>query len=61
MANTSIGWQAVSREWLVREVAGSKGAAGGKQGDRRVETLTKHGRCCFCLIVGVSAIDRWCL
>ncbi len=32
MANTPVGWQAVSSEWLVREVAGSTGAAGGQQG-----------------------------
>ncbi len=32
MANTSIGWQAVSSEQLVRELAGGWGAAGGQQG-----------------------------
>ncbi len=33
MANTSVGQQAASSEWLVREVAGSRGAAGGQQGE----------------------------
>ncbi len=32
MANTSIGWQAGSSERLVRELAGSRGAAGGQKG-----------------------------
>ncbi len=32
MANTSVGQQAASSEWLVREVAGSRGAAGGQKG-----------------------------
>ncbi len=32
MANTSIGRRAASSEWLVREVAGSRGAAGGQKG-----------------------------
>jgi hypothetical protein len=32
MANTSVGRQAASSERLVREVAGSRGAAGGKKG-----------------------------
>ncbi len=32
MANTSVGRQAASSEWLVREVAGSRGAAGGQKG-----------------------------
>jgi hypothetical protein len=31
-ANTSIGWQVAISEWLVREVAGSRGAAGGQKG-----------------------------
>jgi hypothetical protein len=31
MANTSVGQQAASSEQLVREVAGSRGAAGGKK------------------------------
>ncbi len=52
MANTSIGQQAVSSKWLVREVAGSRGAAGGQQGGSRVETLTDHGRCCFVGLLG---------
>ncbi len=57
MANTSIGRQAASSERPVREVAGSRGAAGGQQGgdvDWPWEVL-------FCCVVGVSAIDRWCL
>ncbi len=57
MANTSIGRQAASSERLVKEVAGSRGAAGGQKGgdvDWPWEVL-------FCLVVGVSAIDRWCL
>ncbi len=32
MANTSVGQRAVSSERLVREVAGSRGAAGGQKG-----------------------------
>jgi hypothetical protein len=32
MANTSVGWQVASSERLVREVAGSRGAAGVKKG-----------------------------
>ena len=55
MANTSVGQQAASSEWLVREVAGSRGAAGGQQGgdiDLRWEVL-------FCWFVGLPAIDRW--
>ncbi len=32
MANTSIGWQVVSIKPIVREVAGSRGAAGGQKG-----------------------------
>ncbi len=32
MANTSVGQQAASSEWLVREMAGSRGAAEGQQG-----------------------------
>ncbi len=42
-------------KWLVREVAGSRGAAGGQQGgdvDWPWEEL-------FCCVVGVSAVDRW--
>jgi hypothetical protein len=31
MANTSVGWQAESIKWIVREVAGSRGAAGGQR------------------------------
>ncbi len=57
MANTSVGLQAASSERLVREVAGSRGAAGGQQGgdvDQLWEVL-------FCCVVGVSAVDRWCL
>ncbi len=32
MANTSVGRQAASSEQVVREVAGSRGAAGGQKG-----------------------------
>jgi hypothetical protein len=32
MANISVGQQAASSEWLVRKVAGSRGAAGGQKG-----------------------------
>ncbi len=56
MANTSVGWQAASSERLVREVAGSRGAAGGQQGGRRVETLTDHGRCCFVQLLGYQPL-----
>jgi hypothetical protein len=52
MANTSVGWQAASSERLVREVAGSRGAAGGQQG----ETLTDHGRCCFVVLLGYQPL-----
>ncbi len=54
MANTSVGRQAASIKPIVREVAGSRGAAGGQKGgevDWPWEVL-------FCLVVGVSAIDR---
>jgi hypothetical protein len=33
MANTSVGQQVASSERLVREVAGSRGAAGGQTGE----------------------------
>ncbi len=36
----------------MREVAGSRGAAGGQQGGSRVEMLTYHGRCCFVVLLG---------
>ncbi len=55
ITNTSVGQQAASSERLVREVAGSRGAAGGQQGgdvDWPWEVL-------FCCVVGVSAVDRW--
>ncbi len=55
MANTSIGLQAASSERLVREVAGSRGAARGQQGgdiDWPWEVL-------ICCVVGILAIDRW--
>ncbi len=55
MANTSVGRQAASIKWLVREVAGSRGAAGGQQAgdiDGPWEVL-------FCCVVGVTVIDRW--
>ncbi len=52
MANTSIGRHAASIKRLVREVASSRGAAGGQQGGSRVETLTDHGRCCFVVLLG---------
>ncbi len=52
---------------LVREVAGSRGAAGGQQGGSRgaaggqkggsrVETLTDHGRCCFAVLLGYQRL-----
>ena len=56
MANTSFGRQVASSEWLVREVAGSRGAAGGQQGGSRVETLTDHGRCCFVVLLGYQLL-----
>jgi hypothetical protein len=56
MANTSVGRQAASSERLVREVAGSRGAAGGQQGGSRVETLTDHGRCCFVVLLGYQPL-----
>jgi hypothetical protein len=52
MAYTSVGQQAASSERLVREAAGSRGAAGG----RRVETLTDHGRCCFVWLLGYQPL-----
>jgi hypothetical protein len=52
MANTSVGWQAVSIKQLVREVAGSRG----QQGGSRVETLTDHGRCCFVVLLGYQPL-----
>jgi hypothetical protein len=52
MAKTSVGRQAASIKRLVREVAGSQGAAGGS----RVETLTDHGRCCFVLLLGYQPL-----
>jgi hypothetical protein len=52
MANTSVGWRAGSSERLVREVAGSRGAAGGS----RVEMLTDHGRCCFVVLLGYQPL-----
>ncbi len=48
MTNTSIGQRAANSKHLVREVAGSRRAAGGS----RVETLTDHGRCCFVGLLG---------
>jgi hypothetical protein len=56
MANTSIGRQAASSERLVREVSGSREAAGGQQGGSRVETLTDHGRCCFVVLLGYQPL-----
>ncbi len=50
MANTSVGWQAVSSERLVRELAGGWGGSR----VRRVETLTDHGRCCLFGCWGIS-------
>jgi hypothetical protein len=55
MANTSIGRQAASSEQLVREVAGSRGAAGGQKGG----DIDWPWKVLFCLVVEVSAIDRW--
>ncbi len=48
MANTSVGQKAASSKRVVGEVAGSRGAAGGQQG----ETLTDHGRCYFVRLLG---------
>ncbi len=56
MANTSIGGQAASSERLVREVAGSRGAAGGQQGGSRVEMWNDHGRCCFVVLLGYQTL-----
>ncbi len=57
MANTSIGRQMTSSERLVKEVAGSRGAAGGQQG----RPLTDHGRWCFVvLLVYQSLTDGVC-
>jgi hypothetical protein len=53
MANTSIRRQAASSERLVREVAGSKGAAGGQKGG---EPLIDHGRCCFVWLLGYQPL-----
>ncbi len=55
MANTSIGRRAASSEQLVWEVAGSRGAAGGQKGG----DVDWSWEVFFCLVVGVSAIDRW--
>jgi hypothetical protein len=52
MANTSIGRQTGSSEWLVREVAGSRGAAGGQQGG----DIDWPWEVFFCCVVRVSAI-----
>jgi hypothetical protein len=43
-------------ERLVREVAGSRGAAGGQQGGSRVETLTEDGRCYFVVLLGYQPL-----
>ncbi len=56
MANTSVGRQVASSEQLEREVAGSRGAAGGQQGGSRVETLTEDGRCCFVVLLGYQPL-----
>ncbi len=40
----------------MREVAGSRGAAGEQQGGSRVETLTDHGRCCFAGLLGYQPL-----
>ncbi len=40
----------------MREVAGSRGAAGGQQGGSRVETLTDRGRCCFVVLLGYQLL-----
>ncbi len=55
MANTSIGRQAPSSEQLVREVAVSRGAAGGK----KVGDIDGPWEVLIYLVVGVSVIDRW--
>ncbi len=46
----------MSSKWLVREVAGSRGEAGGQQGGSRVETLTDHGRCYFVGLLGYQPL-----
>jgi hypothetical protein len=56
MANTSIGQQAANSVRLVREVAGSRGTAGGQQGGSRVDTLTDYGRCCFVVMLGYQPL-----
>jgi hypothetical protein len=56
MANTSVGQQVASSKQLVREVAGSRGAAGGQQGGSRVDTLTDHGRCCLDGLLGYQLL-----
>jgi hypothetical protein len=56
MAKTIVGQQAASSEQLVREVAGSRGAAGGQRGGSRVETLTDHGRCGFVVLLGYQPL-----
>jgi hypothetical protein len=45
MANTSIGRQVASSEWLL-------GGGGWQQGGSRVETLPHHGRCSFVGLLG---------
>jgi hypothetical protein len=52
MADTSIGRKAASSKWLVREVAGSRGAAGRQQRGNRVE----NGRCCFVGLLGYQLL-----
>ncbi len=55
MAITSVGRQVASSERIVREVAGSRGAAEGQQGGH----VGWPWEVLFCCIVGVSAVDRW--
>jgi hypothetical protein len=52
MVNTSVWWRAAIIKQLVREVPGSRGAAGGS----RVEMLTDHGRCCFVVLLGYQLL-----
>ncbi len=56
MANTSVGRRAASSEWLVWEVAGSRGAAGGQQGGSRVEMMTDHESCYFVVLLGYQPL-----
>ncbi len=56
MANTIVRQQAACSKQLVREVAGSRGAARGQQGGSRGETLTDHERSCFVGLLGYQPL-----